>query len=85
MNFQSCVAGLCCVLEVAVDLPSSSAAILATANFVRFGIKVPQILIPEHPAIIDRVAVGAVVVAIGWIAAIAVVAIVSLNTVYICR
>ena len=67
---------------VVINLPSSSAAILATANFVRFGIKVPQILIPEHPAIIDRVAVGAVIVAIGWIAAIAVVTIVSLNTEY---
>ena len=64
---------------VVAYLSSSSAAVLALADLVRLGIQVSQVLVPEHPAIIDGVAVGAVVVTIGRIAAIAVVAVVSLD------
>ena len=64
---------------VVAYLSSSSAAVLALADLVRLGIQVSQVLVPEHPAIIDGVAVGAVVVTIGRIAAIAVVAVVGLD------
>ena len=47
--------------------PSLSAAVLAEADLVRLGVQVPQVLVPEHPAIIDGVAVGAVVVAVRWV------------------
>ena len=46
-------------------MSSSSAAVLAGADLVRLGVQVPQVLVPEHPAVIEGVAVGAVVVAIG--------------------
>ena len=44
-----------------------SATVLAEANLVRLGIQVPQVLIPQHPAIIEGVAVGAVVVTISGV------------------
>ena len=44
---------------------SLSAAVLAGADLVRLGIQVPQVLVPQHPAVIDGVAVGAVVVTVG--------------------
>ena len=47
--------------------PSLSATVLAEADLVRLGVEVPQVLIPETPAIIDGVAVGAVVVTIRWV------------------
>ena len=72
-----------CLLFIGLPMLSafaSSAAVLATANLVRFGIEVPQVLVPEHPAIIDGVAVGAVVVAVGRISsAISMLVIFSLN------
>ena len=46
-------------------VPSSPSAVLTRANLVGLGIEVPQVLVPEHPSIIDGVAVGAVVVAVG--------------------
>ena len=46
---------------------SLSAAILAKADLVGLGVQVPQVLIPQHPAIVEGIAVGAVVVAIGWV------------------
>ena len=51
------------------DFQSSSllATVLAEANLVRLGIQVPQVLIPQHPAIIEGVAVGAVVVTISGV------------------
>ena len=52
---------------VVAYLSSSSAAVLALADLVRLGIQVSQVLVPEHPAIIDGVAVGAVVVTIRWV------------------
>ena len=58
---------------------SSAAILLAGSELVGLCcVLVPQILIPEHPAIIDGIAVGAVVVAIGWIHPIAIVTIVGL-------
>ena len=60
-------------------LPILSAAVLATADLVRLGVEVPEVLVPEHPAVVDRVAVGAVVVAVGRVATLPVaVAIVCL-------
>ena len=57
-----------------------SATVLAEADLVGLGIQVPQVLIPQHPAIIDGVAVGAVVVAVGRISsAISMLVIVSLD------
>ena len=46
-----------------------SSTVLAGADLVRLGIQVPQVLVPQHPAVIDGVAVGAVVVAIGGVSA----------------
>ena len=59
--------------------PSSPSAVLTRANLVGLGIEVPQVLVPEHPSIIDGVAVGAVVVAVRRISAISIVSIISLN------
>ena len=36
-----------------------SATVLAEADLVGLGIQVPQVLIPQHPAVIEGVAVGA--------------------------
>ena len=47
----------------------SSATVLALADLVGLGIEVPQVLVPEHPAVVDGVAVGPVVVAIGGVSA----------------
>merc|ERR1719270_1779202 len=44
-----------------------SATVLAEADLVGLGIQVPQVLIPQHPAIIEGVAVGAVVVTISGV------------------
>ena len=57
---------------------ASPAAILPTTDLVRLRVKVPQILIPQHPAIIDGVAVGAVVVTIGRVLPATVVPVLSL-------
>ena len=48
-------------------MSSSSAAVLAGADLVRLGVQVPQVLVPEHPAVIEGVAVGAVVVTISGV------------------
>merc|ERR1712018_841510 len=70
MLFLGCV-GLC----------SSAAILLAGSELVSLcRVLVPQILVPEHPAVIDGVAVGAVVVAISWIFPFAIVTIVGLAT-----
>ena len=52
--------------------------ILVLADLVGLGIEVPQVLVPEHPAVVDGVAVGPVVVAIAWVCAPSVVSVVSL-------
>ena len=57
----------------------SSSTVLALADLVGLGIEVPQVLVPEHPAVIDGVAVGAVVVAIGRVLPLSVVTIVGLK------
>ena len=58
---------------------SSATILLAGSELVGLcRVLVPQILVPEHPAIIDGVAVGAVVVPISWIHPIAIVTIVGL-------
>jgi len=44
-----------------------SATILAKADLVGLGIQVSQVLIPEHPAVIEWVAMGAVVITISGI------------------
>jgi len=68
MLFLGCV-GLC----------SSAAILLAGSELVSLcRVLVPQILVPEHPAVIDGVAVGAVVVAISWILPVTIVTIVGL-------
>jgi len=68
MLFFGC-AGLC----------SSAAILLAGSELVSLcRVLVPQILVPEHPAVIDGVAVGAVVVAISWILPVTIVTIVGL-------
>merc|ERR1719220_1529702 len=46
------------------DMHCLSATILAEADLVGLGIQVSQVLIPQHPAVIEGVAVGAVVVPI---------------------
>jgi len=46
---------------------SLSAAILAKADLVGLGVQVPQVLIPQHPAVIEGIAVGAVVVTISGV------------------
>ena len=60
------------------DMHCLSATVLAEANLVRLGIQVPQVLIPQHPAIIEGVAVGAVVVTIGRVLPATVVPVLSL-------
>ena len=60
-------------------MSSLSAAVLAGADLVRLGIQVPQVLVPQHPAVIDGVAVGAVVVAIGRVLPRSVVTIIGLK------
>ena len=58
----------------------SSSTVLAGADLIGLGIQVPQVLVPQHPAIIDGVAVGPVIVAIGWVFAMRVlVTVVSLK------
>merc|ERR1719500_1094396 len=52
-------------LELCINLLSPT--ILAKADLVGLGVQVPQVLIPQHPAIVEGIAVGAVVVAIGWV------------------
>ena len=59
-------------------MSSLSAAILARADLVGLGVLISQILIPEHPAVIDGVAMGAVVVTIAWVPPLSVVTIVGL-------
>ena len=49
-------------------LPTLSAAVLSAADLVRLGVEVPEVLVPEHPPVVDRVAVGAVVVAVRRVA-----------------
>ena len=44
-----------------------SAAILAKADLVGLGVQVPQVLIPQHPAVVEGIAVGAVVVPISGV------------------
>merc|ERR1719400_530172 len=46
---------------------SLSAAILAKADLVGLGVQVPQVLIPQHPAIVEGIAVSAVVVTISGV------------------
>ena len=58
---------------------SLSAAVLAGADLVRLGIQVPQVLVPQHPAVIEGVAVGAVVVAVRRVVTVSVVTIVGLK------
>merc|ERR1719150_3652506 len=61
------------------DMHCLSATVLAEADLVGLGIQVPQVLIPQHPAIIEGVAVGAVVVTIsGVLPPTSIVTIVSL-------
>ena len=55
------------VLCVFWDMHCLSATVLAEADLVGLGIQVPQVLIPQHPAIIEGVAVGAVVVTISGV------------------
>ena len=57
---------------------SSSLAAGAGADLVRLGVHIPQVLVPEHPAVIDGVAVGAVVVTIGRVLPATVVPVLSL-------
>ena len=59
--------------------PSLSATVLAEADLVGLGIQVPQVLIPQHPAVIEGVAVGAVVVAVRRVVTVSVVTIVGLK------
>merc|ERR1719168_27629 len=49
------------------DMHCLSATVLAEADLVGLGIQVPRVLIPQHPAIIEGVAVGAVVVTISGV------------------
>ena len=49
------------------DMHCLSATVLAEADLVGLGIQVSQVLIPQHPAVIEGVAVGAVVVTISGI------------------
>jgi len=49
------------------DMHCLSATVLAEADLVGLGIQVPQVLIPQHPAVIEGVAVGAVVVTISGV------------------
>ena len=57
----------------------SSSTVLALADLVGLGIEVPQVLVPEHPAVVDGVAVGPVVVAVGWVLASIATIVVSLH------
>ena len=59
---------------------SLSATVLVAANLARLGrVLVPKVLVPEHPAVVEGVAVGAVVVAVGGVVSVSVVTIVSLK------
>ena len=60
------------------DMHCLSATVLAEADLVGLGIQVPQVLIPQHPAVIEGVAVGAVVVTIGRVLPATVVPVLSL-------
>ena len=59
---------------------SLSATVLVAANLARLGrVLVPKVLVPEHPAVVEGVAVGAVVVAVGRVVPVAVAIVVGLN------
>ena len=59
---------------------SLSATVLVAANLARLGrVLVPKVLVPKHPAVVEGVAVGAVVVAVGGVVSVSVVTIVSLK------
>ena len=59
---------------------SLSATVLVAANLARLGrVLVPKVLVPEQPAVVEGVAVGAVVVAVGGVVSVSVVTIVSLK------